>query len=145
MMDTISISTGVCRVMIAALFALSLHAQPSASEKHDASNGRGWAGMPVLMRPAYISGVLDGIGAAGVAKDSLLYDIWTSKLRVGEYEEALDRFYAEPTDRMILIPWAMSWIARKSNGSSEADLTKYEATLRAMAASLDNRRAKAAK
>lgn len=86
------------------------------------------------MRAGYVSGVLDGIGVAGLAKDSNLSDTLTSKLTIGEYVEALDRFYAEPTDRAIPIPWAMSWVARKSNGWSEADLRKYEATLRAMAA-----------
>jgi hypothetical protein len=136
MMATVTVSC-VRQAIIAALFALSLLAQPPATDlTNGAYNGRGWPRMTVSMCGFYVSGVLDGIGAARVAKDSNLYVTLTSKLTIGEYVDALDRFYAEPTDRAIPIPWAMCWVARKAAGWSEADLKEYETTLRRMVSAL---------
>ncbi len=53
-------------------------------------------------------------------------------LTFGEIVESLDRFYAEPTNRVIPIAFALSWVDLKAKGVPETALKEWEASSRAV-------------
>jgi len=67
-------------------------------------------------------------------KDSMAVRLPQS-MTIGEVVESLDRFYGEPTNRIIPAFYALEWVNLKSHGASEAALRGWESNQRAWAAS----------
>jgi len=115
----------------------------------DTGDGKNWRGMTEALRVGYVSGYMDAVFhmstaatplsaqergdgkldekkaadrnfARGVRKMSGEY--FPSNLTVGDVMDGLNRFYDEPANRNIPIPWAIEILAMKVNGKPEDDI-----------------------
>jgi hypothetical protein len=103
---------------------------------YSGKNGRGWQSLTLEMRIGYIEGYYDGVatgvvhaaapggspaGAFPVAAAKKAFaEIFPVSMTVGEIVSAVDRFYAEPLNRRIMVYSALPVIALEAKGTDQA-------------------------
>jgi hypothetical protein len=91
-------------------------------------NGRGWLAMTDEIKTGFIVGFYEGIRWGN---NSMARMLSPTGLNYGEVSKAVDMFYKEPTNALIVIPGALTYVTAKASGRiSEAQLKELEATLR---------------
>ena len=116
------------------VLTISLHAQiPEDQQTLGSLNGRLWISMSRELKVAFIGGFLEAFRACMLSSDLSelrgavgVGSMIGAKMNIGEYQESLDGFYLEPTNRQIPIFLVMNWSAMKSKGASEKELKEYE-------------------
>jgi hypothetical protein len=95
-------------------------------------NGRAWNEFNAAMKAGYLIGLSEGseVVAAFATAGKDKADLLPSVLNFGEISAALDLFYKEPTNAPVPVVFAVSYVKRKAEGASEAELKQLEADLR---------------
>lgn len=103
-------------------------------------NGRLWIAFPSDDKLAWLTGFMEAhlLWSADMSPqkqsgelNSIVFNIPTS-LTVGELSESLDRFYSEPTNRIIPIVYALTWVDLKTKGAAASALNGWEEKARSI-------------
>ena len=98
-------------------------------------DGRLWVNVSRDNKVGWVTGFMEAAAlwqADTPKKDNMAADL-PFDLTNGEVMESLDKFYEEPTNRRILIVFALTWVNRKATGASFQALEDYAALLRSKA------------
>jgi hypothetical protein len=98
------------------------------------TNGRGWSAMLLLVKAAYLQGLNQG--SEFVKNGTHLLPV---SMTFGETAIALDMYYRDPTNATMPVPMALSYVRRKAEGATEAELKDFEARLRMSLPVIDGR------
>lgn len=101
------------------------------------TNGRSWKQFSRTTKDAYVSGLNNGnvltmMMYANFDPKQLRseFALMPAGLTIGEVVDSLDLFFQEPTNAPIPVGFALTYVRRKAEGASEADLKELGATLR---------------
>lgn len=116
------------------LIAFPLKTQTTSNRFQTAgiTNGRTWTTLSAESKTFYISGSVDStILACGTDEWRRLF---ASSLSIGDVIKSLDKFYEEPTNAAVQVPYAMTVVKMKAEGASTDSIEKATATGRRLAA-----------
>jgi hypothetical protein len=130
-------------------------AQAGADGAYGGLNGRGWQDLTARMRTGYIEGYVDGVSigitqaAAAASQAGLISppavslvakaigDLFPLSMTLGEVVSAVDRFYAEPLNRRIMVYSALAVIALEAKGTDQATVDEKLRRLRRLASAAE--------
>lgn len=90
-------------------------------------NGRTWNAANADMKVSYMTGLLEMIM---LTPDADMLKYFGRNLTTAENSKAVDRFYEEPENLNIPVPFALQIVAKKANGESPDAVENFAATVR---------------
>jgi hypothetical protein len=101
-------------------------------------NGRTWRDESADAKISYMSGLLEMLLLTPGADASKYFG---RNLTASENSSAVDRFYEEPANLFIPVPFALQVVAMQANGASSDDTEKFTATVRLTILNLQDQQA----
>ena len=106
----------------------------SADDDHTngSINGRAWKAFNPAMKAGYLLGLFEGseLVAEFVSNGKTKQVLFNQSIKFGEVSVALDTFYTDTTNAPVPVIFAVSYVKRKAEGASEAELKELEAKYR---------------